>query len=443
MGAEASGRRAAAACRSPMWERTGLAWHSRTVSTTHLRPATRRSVGTLPVLDSMRAVAAIAVLATHASFWGGAYGHRGYGTALARLDIGVAIFFVLSGFLLSRPWFEHHARRTTPPPVRGYLWRRLLRIFPVYVISAVGALTLLPGYQGASPATWVHTLTLTNIYVDDQLPEGLTQMWSLATEVAFYVVLPAVMWLALSRRRDGARRTSRLGAVVALLLLGNVAWLLNTAHGASPDGRMVALWLPSYLTWFAVGLVVAAAAVHLDAARNSGAAESSAVARALRQMGRSPGVCWTAGLALFAVAATPVAGPALLVAPGFGEALTKNVLYAVIAGLLILPGVFADPEGRYVKVLSLPLLRHLGHISYGVFCVHLVVLELVARRRDMELFQGRTLELFVLTLVLSLAVSELLYRLVERPVMRWKGVLDPRGSSPSPSSTPSPATTSR
>ena len=44
--------------------------------------------------------------------------------------------------------------------------------------------------------------------------------------------------------------------------------------------------------------------------------------------------------------------------------------------------------------MSLPSLRHLGRISYGVFCVHLVVLELVARWRDVELFDGRTLELF-------------------------------------------------
>jgi peptidoglycan/LPS O-acetylase OafA/YrhL len=391
----------------------------------------------------MRAVAAIAVVATHASFWGGAYGHRVFGTALARLDIGVAIFFVLSGFLLSRPWFEHHARRTSPPPVRGYLWRRLLRIFPLYLISAVGALVLLPGNQGASLATWVQTLTLTNIYFDDRLPDGLTQMWSLATEVAFYLLLPLIMWLALSRRRDGARSTSLLGVVVAGLVAVNLAWLLNTAYGVNPSGAMVSVWLPGYLTWFVVGLVLAAAAVHLDAARDAGAAEAHVVAEALRRMGRSPGICWTAGLALFAVAATPIAGPALLIAPGFGEALVKNVLYAMVAGLLILPGVFADPTGLYVRVLSLPLLRHLGHISYGVFCVHLVVLELVADWRDVELFAGRTFELFVLTLAISLAVSELLYRLVERPVMRWRNLVDPRGlSSTRPSTTPSPATTS-
>src|SRR5688572_25012074 len=94
----------------------------------------------LPVLDSMRAVASIAVLATHASFWGGAYAHDRYGTALARLDIGVAIFFVLSGFLLSRSWLERHARGATAPSASRYLWRRALRIMPVYAIAVAGAL---------------------------------------------------------------------------------------------------------------------------------------------------------------------------------------------------------------------------------------------------------------------------------------------------------------
>src|SRR6478752_1099679 len=111
--------------------------------------------GTLPALDSMRAVASVAVLATHAAFWGGAYAHQGYGTALARLDVGVAIFFVLSGFLLSRAWFERYAHQTAAPRTRAYLWHRLLRIYPVYLIAAVAALALLPSNDGTSLATWV------------------------------------------------------------------------------------------------------------------------------------------------------------------------------------------------------------------------------------------------------------------------------------------------
>ncbi len=424
----------------PLW--APMSATNAAVTTDRYAASDVRTRGMLPALDSMRGIAAIAVVVTHASFWGGAYGHRGYGTALARLDIGVALFFVLSGFLLSRPWFERHARRVPAPRVGGYLWRRLLRIVPTYLFSAVAALTLLPGNHDASLATWVKTVTMTNIYLDDRLPDGLTQMWSLATEVAFYLVLPALMWLILSRRRRGSRSASRLGLVVVVLVLANLVWVVGAAAGARLDGTMMGVWLPGYLTWFAGGIVIAACAVRLDPEHRAGAAGSLAIAQSLRRMGQSPGVCWISALALFAIAATPLAGPALLIAPAGGEAVAKNLIYAAVAALVILPAVFADPDGRYIRTLSLPFLRHLGHTSYGLFSVHLVVLELVARWRGIELFEGRTLELFVVTLLISLAVAELVYRLLERPAMRWKSLMDPKPSITSPSTTPSPATTS-
>ncbi|GEP32856.1 acyltransferase [Nocardioides szechwanensis] len=390
---------------------------------------------TFPALDTMRAIAAIAVLATHASFWGGAYAQPVFGTALARLDIGVAIFFVLSGFLLARPFLSRHARGRPAPSTGRYLWKRALRILPVYVVAVVTALVLLPGNDGAGPTTWVKTLLLGNIYVDGGLPDGLTQMWSLSTEVAFYLVLPVLMWVALSRGRSGAASASRVGTLVGVLVLVNMAWVLDLAARLDLEGATPALWLPSYLTWFSVGIVLAACGVHLDQGGADGAGGWSRFAVAVREMGRLPGVCWTAGLAIFAIAATPIAGPSTLIAPTLGEALAKNLLYAAAAGLLILPGIFADPGGRYVRVLSLPLLRHLGHISYGVFCMHLVILELVARWLDLELFRGRTLELFAVTLALSLLVAELLYWLLERPAMRLKDLSRP-GSRSTESSTP-------
>ncbi len=405
-------------------------------------PAGGRTSTTLPALDSMRAVAAVAVVATHASFWGGAYAEPVFGTSLARLDIGVAIFFVLSGFLLSRPWLERHARRQPAPSTAHYLWKRALRIIPVYVVAVVAALTLLPGNSGAPPSLWAKTLLLGNIYVDDRLPDGLTQMWSLAVEVAFYLVLPGVMWLALSRRRRGTPSRSRLGAVLVTLVLVNVVWVLDLSARLDWGGSLTGLWLPSFLTWFSVGMLIAACFVHTHREADDAAVGSTTVASVLRQMGLTPGVCWTAGLALFAISATPVAGPASLTAPTLGEAMTKNLLYAITAGLLILPAVFADPGGRFIRVMSTPFLRHLGHISYGVFCVHLVILELVARWRGIELFEGRTVELFATTLVISLAVSEVLYRLVERPAMRLRNLGMPPGVSSTDSKTPKAAATS-
>ncbi|MGZ5405004.1 MAG: acyltransferase family protein, partial [Nocardioides sp.] len=120
-------------------------------------PAAPGRAVTFPVLDSLRALAAIAVLTTHVAFWAGSYVHPVWGTALARLDVGVAIFFVLSGFLLSRPWLDRYHAGLPSPSSGRYLWKRALRLLPVYVVTVVAALALLPANRDAGVALWAKT----------------------------------------------------------------------------------------------------------------------------------------------------------------------------------------------------------------------------------------------------------------------------------------------
>lgn len=370
-----------------------------------------------PALDTMRAVAALAVLTTHVAFWGGAYTQPYWGPALARLDIGVAVFFVLSGFLLSRPYWARARDGRPAPPTSPYLVKRALRIVPVYLVAVAVALLVLPGNDGAGAGTWAKTLLMLNIYADESLPHGLTQMWSLGTEVAFYLVLPLLMALVLARRGGPVRLGRRVAPMCAVLIGVNLAWILAVVPRLDDVPGSPGLWLPAYATWFGTGLAIAAAQVQLDGLAPSG---RRSAAHALRELGRLPGTCWTAALALFALAATPIAGPYSLLPATLGEAVTKNLLYAAIAALVILPAVFADPRRPFGRALEAPALRHVGHISYGIFCLHLVVLELVADWRDVELFSGDTAELFVLTLAGTLLVSELAYRVVEQPFMRLR-----------------------
>ena len=99
---------------------------------------------TFPHVDALRAVGALAVLTTHVGFWSASYQRDGtVGALIARLDVGVALFFVLSGFLLSRGWLVRALAGRPAPATGHYLWKRALRILPVYVVTATLALALI------------------------------------------------------------------------------------------------------------------------------------------------------------------------------------------------------------------------------------------------------------------------------------------------------------
>ena len=150
---------------------------------------------------------------------------------------------------------------------------------------------------------------------------------------------------------------------------------------------------------------------------------------ALIGLARQPGSCWVAVLGLMLVSATPIAGPVLFAAPTPAQSLTKHLLYAAVGFLVVLTGVFADPASRYSRVMGHPLGRRLGWISYGIFCFHLPMLHLVMWLTGWQLFQGRGVLIWLLGMGLTLVVADLCYRLVERPVLRLKGVWRRTGSA--------------
>jgi peptidoglycan/LPS O-acetylase OafA/YrhL len=378
-----------------------------------------------PVLDTVRAIGALAVLTTHTAFHSGDYiGHGIWGTLLSRLDVGVAVFLVLSGFLLSRPYLARAAAGRPRPGTGRYYWKRLLRIYPVYVLTAVIALGLLPENDGVGPGGWLRTLLLADTYGAERLPQGLTQMWSLGVEAAFYLVLPGLMLVAVGRGRP--LRPGRVVAVIAVMVAIDLWWRLSLVTLVDRiTGGVPMTWLPAYLIWFAVGIAIGLAHVQHQSAAVPGRA-----VRLLRAAGAMPGVCWTLVAALMLVAATPVAGPSLLFVASAGESMTKHLLYALVGGLVVVTGVFSPPDGRYARLMSLPLLRHLGHISFSTFCIHLPVLTLVMATTGYELFDGHGPQIWVITVALSLAASEVLYRLVERPGMRLKDLCRPGARAP-------------
>jgi peptidoglycan/LPS O-acetylase OafA/YrhL len=367
-----------------------------------------------PALDTVRAVGALMVLTTHVAFWTGNYGFDLWGTFLARLDAGVALFFVLSGFLLSRPFLLSARAGAPAPDTRRYLWKRALRVMPAYWIVAVIAMVLVEDNAGAGVWDWVRALTLTDIYLSDQVPHGITQTWSLATEVAFYVTLPVVM--VLWNRSTKGRRSDRAAVVLLLAaVMVSAGWTLGVPQALAERTPLHHQWLPAFLVWFVVGITLAHVHVHHVEHDDEG---EGRVFGWLLDLGRQPGVCLVMAAAILVAASTPLAGPPVLAPPTSAQLVTKTMLYAAFGGLVVLASLLVSPGGTFARVMTHPVARHLGRISYGVFCVHVLVLHLVTHSTGWKPFEGHGLPIFVLTVVLSIAIAEMIYRLVERPLSR-------------------------
>ena len=242
-----------------------------------------------PLLDSIRAIAALSVLVFHAGFWS----HITLtGSALApflsRLDVGVTIFFVLSGFLLYRPFVRARLEGTPSPRAGAYGWRRALRILPAYWVALTVIALVIPKRTRSSPATLSSTTgcsrsTATSVF------GGISQAWTLCVEVTFYALLP--LWALAARRLLPATVRGELIGLAALAAVG-VAWMLFSVLGAAdPDhansGRML-VWLPAYFDHFALGMALAVVSV-------------GGAPRALEWFGRRPWVAWLAAAAAFVV----------------------------------------------------------------------------------------------------------------------------------------------
>ncbi|MCH9642096.1 MAG: acyltransferase [Actinomycetia bacterium] len=372
------------------------------------------ATGRVDSLTGIRAVAALLVVLTHAAYTTGKYPQGYVGLVYSRMEIGVPIFFVLSGFLLFAPWVKAVAWQRPPPSVRRYAWHRVRRIMPAYAVTVIAAY-LLYHFRTAGPNpghTWeglFRNLTLTQIYTDDYLfsylHQGLTQMWSLAVEVAFYALLPLLAYLLLVLLCRRQWRPRLLLAGLAGLALVSPAWLI-LVHTTDflPDGSR--LWLPGYLAWFVGGMVLAA----------------------LQPLGlRAYALaCIPLAVVSYFIVATPIAGEPTTSPTELREALFKVAFYAVIATLLVAPlalcgpGVLGgkqpgsaggDRQGLYVRMMGSRPMVFLGEISYEIFLIHLIIMELVmVEILRYPIYTGSVWQLFSGTLVVTIPLAWLLHR---------------------------------
>jgi peptidoglycan/LPS O-acetylase OafA/YrhL len=367
-----------------------------------------------PLLDSMRAIAVLCVLLTHTSFLSGSNEREWFGDFTARLDLGVTIFFLISGFLIYRPFVNSRLNGAPKTPLVVFFERRFLRIFPAYWL-ALTVLAISPGLPDVHTGHfWVY-YGLFQAYDPTWFDKGLGTAWSLSTEVAFYLLLPLYAW-AVARLARGVRL--ELGLLAALATASVVARALVASaerHAAFGSASTFPITLGGSFLWFALGMALAIVSASLQG--------SAAHPRPIAFVERRPWAPWLLAAGFFVLVSkgigiTGYKFAQLSVAQDVGE----HLLYAAVALCLLLPAVFGDRAGGWPRrVLANRWLAALGLISYGVFLWHLTLaIKLSGESASGWLPFGRFLSLTVIVLAVSIPVAAASYLLLERPLLRLK-----------------------
>src|SRR5438270_10965441 len=249
-----------------------------------------------PLFDSLRAIAALAVVGTHAAVFAGAGSLLPYG---ARLESGVWIFFVISGFLLYRPFARARIYGERSPRLVAYGWRRGLRIIPAYwvALTLIAVWLSLPGVLNLHDGPLYYGFAQT--WKQSTIGGGLTQAWTLCIEMSFYVFLP--LWAWAMRRLPGSAFATRVrGEFVALglLIAASIGYKAALLAGANPHKIVITPALealPTFLDLFALGMVLAVLTIWLE--------KADELPRALRPVERFPSLCWLVAAVAFYVAA--------------------------------------------------------------------------------------------------------------------------------------------
>ena len=364
-------------------------------------------------LDSLRGLSTILIVVYHISFVSGhTVAHaNSSGAYIDRLNIGVAIFFVLSGFLIFRP-FAHSLIHGSPlPKARNYYLKRAARILPGYwlalfVLAGLDALTIVNTSGFIRNVFIVHSFTEHNVFT------GIRQAWTLAIEMSFYVVVPAFAYIFVrqTKRRDGPVSVSSLLKALSVLFLSAYVfrlfihqtdfWFLKTAH----------IWLPSHMDTLALGMGLA---VLVEAPTSS---ETLSKVRIF--LANHTGAFVLSSVFVWFMSAN------INMAIGLNKSefhieLLGHFLYGMASVLLVAP-FCVDSRSLLVKAMSLRLFTWLGTISYGIYLWHMAFLGGNFAEKYMPYTEndGQVLLRFLVVLPASIAIASLSYYVIERPIMR-------------------------
>ena len=382
-------------------------------------------------IEGMRAIAASSILVYHVWIYSTPGGRAGLGPlhrVLPDLAFGVTLFFVLSGFLLYRPFVAAIVRDNRLPRISFYLRNRALRILPAYwaillLCSLVfGAALSRHGFDLhfgylTDPRALVANALFFQSYSRSTIVTGIGPAWSLCVEVVFYLALPLlVLGAFVFARRATSREGRRLAALAApalLLALGLAGRAADSFvlppttsdPGWDPDWHSVLE--RSFLVQcdlFAFGMALAILRVD---------AEDGLL--------RLPS-WWRKAAAATALGAYLVTARLTYIDEQLNRS-PYNTLMGFSCALLLALVVLPKPNGkpaRFVRLLETRPLMVIGLASYSLFLWHEPVVRWLTAHGVTQPGNTGFLENLGVVGAVSLLLAWATYRLVEVPALRRK-----------------------
>jgi len=327
---------------------------------------------------------------------------------------GVALFYVISGFLLYRQFVVlRKTEQMSWTSVKRYSARRLARILPAYwAVMLIVGLTATDSPM-SSPAGFIQYMGLVQIYDQSALWRNpVPATWTVCVELSFYGFLP--IWAYLMQQCVLLFRRSWRFELVALAGLAgaSVAWKFAVVDSLSVanDFQPLLVALPASLDLFAAGMCLAVLSVHFGGSEQLG-----------RMIARIPaaGLAWMAAVVVYAVMCWLVAFDGPLGENWKARSLILAVLKLPVAVGLILPAVVGGGSGAVARSLGSRAALWIGVVSYGLYLWHVPVLRAVGGA-DAILFHSGYLTVAIGSIVaflLSLAIAAVSWQMLERPVI--------------------------
>jgi peptidoglycan/LPS O-acetylase OafA/YrhL len=373
-----------------------------------------------PALDGVRALAALGVVLTHVGFTTSRSVRPDlFGAIIARGDFGVTVFFLLSGFLLYRPFAMRSFGVGPQPLIAEYLWRRALRILPALWLMTAITLAFVTTFR-VRAVDWWHYLLLIHTYDHHDYDPNLSQLWTLVVEVSFYLLLPLLAATVGGPRRGPDAVLRRQAAMLGVLCAVALTFNLTVSHTRLTQTQAL-LWLPGYLDWFAAGMALA-----VLSAVPPGTTALAGVRTTARIWATNRGLCWLVSATLFLISTLPIGIPRTLAPATFWEWTTQHYIYGAAALFVMLPLVIGTGAGRADTLLGSRTARLFGNLSYSIYLWHVPVMLWLQRQFGYREFHGHFWPLLVATSAVTFVIAAASWFVVERPILRygsrpWRG----------------------